>query len=60
MNKGVFALLLLTVLLLPMYAGLRRIRNVPRHRPEAPDSEACDLAQSEVERPIERSMDRRR
>ncbi len=32
MNKGFFALLLLVVLLLPMYAGLRRIRNLPRDK----------------------------
>ena len=32
MNKGFFALLMLSVLLLPMYAGLRRIRNLPRRR----------------------------
>ena len=37
MNKGVFALLLLAVLLLPMYAGLRRIRNLPRRRQDRPD-----------------------
>ena len=35
MNKGLFALLLLVALLLPMYAGLRRIRNLPRS-PEPP------------------------
>ena len=40
MNKGFFALLLLAVLLLPMYAGLRRIRNLPRRRDDTPpDSE---------------------
>lgn len=36
MNKGVFALLMLVVLLLPMYAGLRRIRNLPRRGSEIP------------------------
>jgi hypothetical protein len=34
MNKGFFALLLLAVLLLPMYAGLRRIRNLPPRKAE--------------------------
>ncbi len=40
MNKGFFALLLLAVLLLPMYAGLRRIRRLPPKPdtpPEGPD-----------------------
>ena len=35
MNKGFFALLMLAVLLLPMYAGLQRIRNLPRRGPDA-------------------------
>ncbi|WP_162527174.1 hypothetical protein [Sphingomonas solaris] len=36
MNKGFFALMLLVVLLLPMYAGLRRIRHLPPTRPDDP------------------------
>ncbi len=39
MNKGFFALLLLVALLLPMYAGLRRIRNLPRHRDTPPEED---------------------
>jgi hypothetical protein len=38
--KGLFALFLLALLLLPMYAALRRLRNLPRSRPDedvAPD-----------------------
>jgi len=37
-KKAVFALLLLVVLLLPMYAGIARIRRLPRRRDdEEPD-----------------------
>lgn len=32
MKKELIALLLLAVLLLPMWAGIRRIRNLPRQR----------------------------
>ena len=32
MKKALFALLLLAVLLLPMYAGIARIRRLPRRR----------------------------
>lgn len=32
MKKELIALLLLAVLLLPMWAGIRRIRNLPRER----------------------------
>jgi hypothetical protein len=37
-KKAVFALLLLVLLLLPMYAGIARIRRLPRRRDdEEPD-----------------------
>ncbi|WP_165799663.1 hypothetical protein [Sphingomonas oleivorans] len=37
--KGLYALFLLALLLLPMYAALRRLRNLPR---ETPPEEADD------------------
>jgi len=36
MKKELIAVLLLALLLLPMWAGIRRIRNLPRGRPEEP------------------------
>ncbi len=34
MKKQVFALILLFVLLLPMFAGIRRIKNMPKKGPD--------------------------
>jgi len=34
MKKQLFALMLLLVLLLPMFAGIRRIKDIRRHRPD--------------------------
>ena len=39
MKKAVIALLLLTMLLLPMYAGIARIRRLPRGKGEEPRGE---------------------
>jgi hypothetical protein len=36
MKKQLFALLLLLVLLLPMFAGIRRIKNLPRRKDDDP------------------------
>ena len=36
MKKAVVALLLLAMLLLPMYAGIARIRRLPRRRDDDP------------------------
>lgn len=40
MKKELIALLLLAILLLPMLAGIRRIRNLPRRREEDKADEA--------------------
>ena len=42
MKKEFVALLLLAVLLLPMLAGIRRIRNLPGKPPKAPPTEDAD------------------
>lgn len=34
MKKQVIALLLLFLLLLPMFAGISRIKKLPRHKPD--------------------------
>lgn len=39
MKKAVVALLLLVMMLLPMYAGIARIRRLPRHRDDDPPQE---------------------
>lgn len=39
MKKTVVALLLLAMLLLPMYAGIARIRHLPRRREDDPPAE---------------------
>ena len=39
MKKEFVALMLLAVLLLPMLAGIRRIRNIPRTPPNEPPTE---------------------
>lgn len=36
MKKELIAVLLLAILLLPMWAGIRRIRNLPRERQDEP------------------------
>ena len=45
MKKEFVALLLLAVLLLPMLAGIRRIRNLPRHQKDAPPPEQTDSSE---------------
>lgn len=40
MKKSVFAILLLLILLLPMYAGLQRIRRLPPRRKDEEPPEA--------------------
>lgn len=37
MKKEIVAALLLLILLLPMYAGIRRIKNLPRDRKDDDD-----------------------
>ena len=40
MKKEIFAAILLLVLLLPMFAGIRRIKNLPKKDPDDQDPDS--------------------